>query len=181
MSKIIVMEEYQSSNRLVQVKGAVILDFINSQSSKIEERIKLLEMYGIKDIDPKKWYSQQSWLNALKKSIAGPMSAKIISQRIVSNLTFPEEITNLEQAIFALDQAYQMNHRKGYVGYYKMLKCNIDERNIIFDVNTPYPNSFDSGVLLQLWRCFKPNAVVAQVEGKYDKSSSGTTMHTLTW
>lgn len=126
-------------------------------------------------IDNNDWYQQQDWLDALKEmsSRLGDDALSQIGMKIPENALFPEQVEDMDSALKSIDIAYHMNHRKngrimfdpssgimlegiGHYGYSR----NGDERVIVCECDTPYPCTFDKGVLTAMAQKFNPNAYV---------------------
>lgn len=116
----------------VEVNGQTILSFLNAVPNNdfAQNIIKnTLKKYNLADIQPTSWYSQKSWLSAFEEISRKFGKATLFSmgKAIPENAIFPPQINDIESALKAINMAYNMNHRNGDIGYYKLL--SFDEEN----------------------------------------------------
>ena len=178
-----VMKKFEASSASVMVNGETILAFVKAVPSSVGSRLETLKKYGIDNPQPGKFYSQQSWLNAFKEVAEkiGPTTLRLIGKLIPANAQFPPQIKDAQTAFESLNTAYQMNHKGGEIGYYKLVSFDLEKKTLIMEVNTPYPEDFDSGILLGLFDKFKPKGVIRQPELLKERRSTGVLVYTLTW
>lgn len=177
--------EALTANPGTKVKGAVLINFVQSSEKHIIRRLQDLGFATIDDIKPENWYDQQIWLNALKNLVAtGIVTTRIVGQDIIKDLFSKNMLspkgTNLTNVFNMLNLAYQKNHH-GYAGYYKLIRCNLKEKVVEIEVNTPYPEEFDNGVLLELWRKYKPENATFNIKSTVEKTPEGLRIYMLTW
>lgn len=162
-----------STNSEVEVNGETILSFVKAVEKTSKNRLDVLKKHGIDNPTPGKWYSQQKWFDAFKDIIDLSTSLKLIGQAIPNFAKFPPDINTLSEAFSSLNIAYRVNHRGGEIGYYKLESLSLKERKIIMHINTPYPKEFDKGILIGLWRKFKPNDILSSnVSCSYSEADS---------
>ncbi|AHB41572.1 hypothetical protein P148_SR1C00001G0782 [candidate division SR1 bacterium RAAC1_SR1_1] len=174
------MTKFKASSKDVQVNGETILAFVNAVASSKNSKLEVLKKKGISDPAPGKWYSQQAWLDAFEaiNQSLGPVNMKMIGKAIPKNAKFPP-IKNLKEAYELLDQAYHSNHRGGEIGYYKLISYDANAKMLQMECNTPYPESFDEGIILGLFDMFKPTgAFMARV--KQTPKTTGI-LYTMNW
>ncbi len=148
------------------VNGATIMSIISGLFSLKFIGYKYLVEEGIVDLvpDSKHWYPQQKWLNAMKK-IANNISLITLYQigrKIPENAIFPNNITDIKNALYSIDIAYHMNHKDGDVllynsetgellpgiGNYKVV--SIENNCAIMECDTPYPCEFEEGIIFAI-------------------------------
>ncbi|MBU1166932.1 hypothetical protein KKC60_00795 [Patescibacteria group bacterium] len=154
----------------IEVNGQTVYAIVDGMGPIKPTGIQILEENGIKDLDPKAWYSQQDWLNAFKliSDKIGPHTLFSIGKKIPENARFPAEIDDIEKALASIDVAYHMNHRidgepmfnpkdgsmKEGIGHYAYKKIGDSEVEIKCD--NPYPCQFDQGIITAMANRFKP-------------------------
>jgi len=177
-----VMKKFEASSDLVRVNGETILSFVKAVPASEDSRKEILKKYGINDPQPGQWYSQQAWLNAFKEisEKVGVITLKLIGKAIPKNAKFPPQIKETKEAFEMLDKAYKMNHKGGFIGEYKFLSFDAKKREIKMEINTPYPEDFDAGIMLGLFEKFKPKDAFKQPNVRMEKRSTGI-VYTLTW
>jgi len=142
----------------VEVNGETVLSVINALNMGQDFRREVLKRNGINDPQPGQWYSQESWLKGFREiaSKLGDNTLYRIGTAIPENAQFPPDVDNLEKALAIIDVAYNMNHRNGEIGYYKLLSFNAQERKAVMECKNPYPSEFDRGIITTMLRKFKP-------------------------
>ena len=172
------MRKFEASSEVVKVNGETILAFAEAIPNLKEQRLATLKKHGLMPIAGQ-WYPQQKWLDAFKEIAGGSqVSLKLIGQAIIDHAKFPP-IDNTEQAFKVLDKAYKLNHKGGYIGYYKFVSFDQQKKEIVMDINTPYPEEFDKGILLSLFRRFKPTNALNKVHCEIKRKD--TLIYRLTW
>lgn len=179
---MVIMKKFEASSALVKVNGETILSFVKAVPSSEVSRREILKKYGIDNPEPGKWYSQQAWLNAFKEITerVGVINLRLIGKTIPKSAKFPPEIKETKQAFEMLDKAYKMNHRGGEIGEYKLISFDSKKRELKMDVNTPYPEDFDAGIILGLFDKFKPTDIIRQPNVRMEKKENGI-IYTLSW
>ncbi|MDA3893805.1 MAG: hypothetical protein PF517_19245 [Salinivirgaceae bacterium] len=128
------MDQYKAFDRNVEVNGETVATIINAFPEYLTEHaIKILKMHGIENAIPGEWYSQVNWLNAFADISRkfGDNTLFEIGKAIPANAKFPNNIETLEDALNSIDKAYQMNHRNGEIGFYKLVNFNECEKNAL--------------------------------------------------
>lgn len=150
------MAQFQAFEKGVQVMGRAVLAFVDGMQCSQNRALQVLSKNGIINVDPNKWYCQQSFLNAFK-TIAeeiGPYALYCIGTKIPQNAQFPPDIDSLDKALESIDIAYHMNHRGGQIGSYNFYKS--EEGLLLFRCENPYPCEFDRGIIEGMARKFTP-------------------------
>ncbi len=122
----------------------------------LSEGLGLLAEHGISHVDPEGWYPQQPYLEMFRAIEArhGEAALRAMARQVPDTSKFPPGIRTLEQALQALDIAYQLNHRGGEIGTYACLPMGPRSLEMVCD--TPYGCAFDMGILDALIEAFKP-------------------------
>ncbi|AYB34585.1 hypothetical protein [Chryseolinea soli] len=152
------MAQFIPFDSKVQVNGQTILSVVNALHSGQETRRIILEKNGIKDPKPGAWFPQSAWLKAFEEisKTIGSYTLFSIGKAIPEHATFPPEIDSLEKALSSIHVAYQMNHRGGEIGYYKLVWFDGPARKAMMECKNPYPSEFDRGIITTMLRRFKP-------------------------
>jgi hypothetical protein len=151
------MAEYVPFSPNVEVNGETVLSFSNALPSYGGVMQQVLSNNGIKNPLPGKWYKQKDWLNAFKQigEEYGPHTLFLIGNAIPKNAIFPKNIVTLEDALNSINIAYHTNHRKGDIGYYKLLSIDIEQKRAVMECKNPYPSHFDMGIIISMARMYK--------------------------
>lgn len=129
-----------------------------------QRRVKtMLAERGITDIDPNNWYDLEVVLSVTDElaNSVGPNVLVEIGKYVPKNAQFPPEIDSFDKALMTLNVAYQMNHRNGNIGEYKVNQEDAKTFKVI--ANTPYPSKFNLGLLRGLARKFNSFARIEEV------------------
>ncbi|MBU0765274.1 MAG: hypothetical protein KJ607_10615 [Bacteroidetes bacterium] len=174
------MAQFVAFEKGIEVNGETVLSIVNAMEGFEEFARTILEINGIEDPTPGKWYSQQAWLEAFRQ-IAEKVGEKTlfnIGKAIPENARFPAEINNVLDALASIDVAYHMNHRnsegevlydpvtgeiKQGIGHYSLVEFNQKERNAVMECPNPYPSHFDRGIITTMVRKFAPEAAGVHV------------------
>jgi len=166
------MAQYVAFEKTVEVNGQTILASVNAFPEYMRSiGIKLLETNGIVSPTRDKWFNQQAWLDTFKEigSKFGSNTLIEIGKNIPNAADFPSEIKNLETALKSIDVAYHMNHRKGDIGFYKLISFELSAKKAIMECKNPYPCFFDKGIIISMSRKFIPNGAT-QIDVNLDKT-----------
>jgi len=153
------MAQFIAFDLKVEVNGQTVLSVINGVSDSYKERIyNILARFQILDPQPNTWYNQQNWLDAFKEIAEniGKFTLFSIGKSIPTSADFPKEIDKLEKALKSINLAYQMNHRGGEIGYYRLLEFDDTKRRAVMECKNPYPCHFDRGIITAMVRRFRP-------------------------
>lgn len=168
------MAQYIPFDTSVEVNGETILSFTKAIPVYETQMLELLARHNIVNPESGQWYPQVSWLSAFKEvgEKYGSNTLFAIGKAIPENAQFPPDIDNLEKALSAINVAYQMNHRNGEIGHYKLIDFQEENRLAIMECKNPYPSSFDKGIITTMTRKFKPaTSIITRVELDEDKPS----------
>jgi hypothetical protein len=153
------MTQYQAFSTGVEIWGASMLGCIEGLTKAglpPAEGFRLLAEGGIPEVAPGGWYPQQPYLDMLHALEAryGEATLRAMAKQIPDTSRFPPGIGTLEQAVQALDIAYQLNHRGGDIGHYACVP--LGPRTLELQCRNPYGCAFDQGILDALIQAFKP-------------------------
>lgn len=142
----------------VEVKGEAILSIVNAFVSKEQKMKEILKNNGIENPQSGNWYSQASYLNGYKEigKTFGPAILFRIGTVIPDNAVFPSNVNSIEKALNSIDIAYNMNHRNGEIGYYKVMEFDKENRRAVMKCKNPYHSIFDRGLILAMLIKFMP-------------------------
>jgi len=144
----------------VEVKGEAILSIVNAFVSKEEQMLQILDKHNIKDLQAEQWYKMTDYLASYEEigNVFGPATLFRIGTVIPENAEFPPDIDTLEKALNSIDIAYNMNHRNGDIGYYKVNSFDEDSKRAVMECKNPYHSTFDRGLILAMLIKFMPKA-----------------------
>jgi hypothetical protein len=161
----------------VEVTGQTILSFLLGLGNHKDMALKVLESHSIVNLEPRKWYSQQAWLDSFKElaKIFHPNTLTYLGRKIPENSNFPQEFNDISLALQSIDWAYHLNHRidgvvlfnyasgvmKEGIGHY--LFEQTDPHKVILKCNTPYPCDFDRGIIDAIAFRFRPPGTTPRV------------------
>ena len=131
----------------VEVNGETVRAMVAGMSELAPFARKALAAHGVSEPQPGQWYPQQAWLEAFREiaETLGPNTLFRIGCKIVDHAHFPSGIGSIEEALAAIDVAYQMNHRGGDIGSYEFVRTTPRSGRVI--CRNPYPSDFDRGII----------------------------------
>lgn len=150
------MVQFKAFETCVEVKGAAVLAIIKGLEYSREIAESMLEKNGIPSVSADAWYPQQSFLDAFKtiSESLGPHTLYSIGTMIHKSADFPENIQTLEEALRSVNVAYQMNHRGGDIGYYRLYISEAGDYRMV--CRNPYPCEFDRGIIEGIASTYSP-------------------------
>jgi hypothetical protein len=95
-----------------------------------------------------------------------------LGKSIPENASFPPEVNNIEAGLYAINAAYSTHHQ-GYVGFYRMVEHDLENKRIVMQCYNPYPCSFDRGVITGMARKFQTGVRVELDKTKPFKENGG--------
>jgi hypothetical protein len=148
------MAQFVAMSPDVEVNGETVRSVILGMGTFKPRAVSILAEHGIEDPRPGRWYSQQGWLNAFRHIAdeIGPNTLYQIGMKIPESAKFPSQIRTVENALEAIDVAYHMNHRGGYIGHYRYEAAGPAAARIVCD--NPYPCEFDRGIIQAMAKRF---------------------------
>jgi hypothetical protein len=158
------MPLFKSPTPGVVIYGTSILSMVDGMGAFRSNALKILEENGIKDIKPNNLYSQQKFLNSLKiiYERLGDVTIKVIGMKIPDKVQLPSNIESIDQILHSIDRIYNMNHQGGDCGHYKFEKTGKSEGIIVVD--TPYPCSFDIGLIEAFMNKFREDGSIPSLK-----------------
>ncbi|MDN4164092.1 hypothetical protein QWY31_01200 [Cytophagales bacterium LB-30] len=147
------MAEFIPFDPQVEVKGEIILTYVNALPYYQSMIQTVLYRYGIKHLFPDSWYLQRDWLNAFRELslMYGSHALFLIGKAIAK----PSNKKSLKEALEEIDSAYHMCHRNGEIGYYKLTMMDHGQRMATMECQNPYPSYFDMGMIISTARFHK--------------------------
>ncbi|HEX8434158.1 hypothetical protein [Archangium sp.] len=172
----------------VEVQGQSIIAVVGGLQLLKNKALRLLAENGIQTLEPLGWYPLRDALAAIHSihEKIGPSTLRAVGRQVPEHIRFSPEVRTLEQALRALDAAYQQNHRGqvgGNIGGYRLESVSARSARLVCD--NPYPCDFDQGILEALCERFRPkDSVWMRVEhgahGCRQQSGFACTYH-VTW
>ena len=174
--------ETDPGNDLIEVNGNTIYSVMDGLGYLRSLSTDYLLKFGIGTLeednfilDTNKWYPYNKWLDAFDAIIQdiGEQLLYKIGLSIPKNAFFPRKVNNIESAIKSINIAYHMNHRQNkkllyckesgkmnnIIGQYKCIKIE-NENRLVCECSTPYPCSFDKGIIEAMSRKFEINSCI---------------------
>lgn len=154
------MAQYEPFDTGVEARGETLIAIeqaLSRFSAEYQQRARrAMAEYGIENPAPDEWYPQQAELNTLE-TIADELEPHIIDrlgEQIPDFAEWPDDISDVASALRSINEAYQLNHRGGDIGYYEFEKT--DDRTGAVECRNPYPCLFDRGLIRSVAREFSP-------------------------
>lgn len=170
----------------IQVRGAGILSLIDAMSLFRKQAQEMLDSHGLGSVVEDQWYPLQQVLDTFVSIEAkiGPNTIKAIGRNIPGRVLLPPHIATLEQALGTLDAAYRMNHRsEATLGSYSYSSLGARSAQVISA--SPYPCSFDEGLLEGMSERFRPKDSlwlrIEHDERGCRKSGAASCRYRVTW
>ncbi len=164
------MIQFKSFDPAIEVSGKAMLSVIDGMGIFKNIGIEILKRHGIHDVNPYKWYSQQAWLDSFKEiyETIGEATLVKIGESVPYNAAWPENIKNLEDALYAINVSFHLNHRKNGkilydadnniffqgIGEYIIEKNN--DKDFLVICKNSYPCDFDRGIITGTVKKYKP-------------------------
>ena len=153
--------QFRAFEEGIEVSGYAVMSVVEGMGVFRETALRILEDHGIRNPVTDEWYKQQSWLNAFEQIAEniGDATLYSIGMKIPENASWPDNIDSIEAALYSIDIAYHMNHRKNGkvmynsvtgqmtegIGHYEYEKVSEMEAHVI--CANPYPCEFDRGII----------------------------------
>ncbi len=146
------MAQYKSYNPNAQVIGRSILPMIMGMGDRAKP---YLERYGLANVEPDEWYSQQDFLSACRdvaNGEGGTMDFVSIGMNIPAMVNFPPEIDSVRTILLSFNDAYHMNQRNDESGWEV---TEVGPGHFVCVSSNPFPHDFDYGVIYGFVRRFR--------------------------
>ncbi|WP_408959794.1 hypothetical protein [Natrinema sp. 74] len=168
---------YDGSLEDAEVIGRSPLSYVaagESVSSFVGKQItnKLAE-YGLEDIESEEWYPLAIPLAMLydMRDEYGGVRMRNMGQNVPKHVEFPPNLTDVDNALRGIDQAYHQNHRGDGIGSYEFRMDGENEG--VMTCENPYPCEFDKGLIQGVARKFADNPVDVEEVGDECRSDGG--------
>jgi hypothetical protein len=196
-------EDYKN----IQILGAVVQVVLDGFGSFTLLASKILlesglgkmdaEGVGMAQLEPTKWYPLSSFLSAFQRIGAefGDFTLKQSGQTVHKNATVPPEyLTAMVKTFQVLDMGYHLNHAidgkpmfnpqtgemtEG-IGHFKYREVP-GKKQIIVEVDTPYPCAFDEGICLGISQRYDQSSKVTHDPKICRKKGSPICIYNITW
>lgn len=147
----------------VEVIGHSIVTMAEAAGAFRRRVYDILKDCGIKDIDPKRWYRAQMWLDALKiiQNQVGDATLFNMGVEVSRTANVPPEVNSIEKVFSLFVVIYEMHHRGNQPKSWDIQK--LGERMFRMTNWNPYPHEFNRGITWGFADRFKPRASVVSV------------------
>jgi hypothetical protein len=161
--------------------------FRNFNSAEVKPYLdEILQKYGLKSIDPDKWYPSQLALDLYKllvKKAGGMFDLVAIGMQMVEDAPYPEKVDSIHTVMAMLPEGYKMGIRnyppdEGYVIEH------LGDRHVRVHEYLPYPHDIMYGYIYGLARRFAPKGTNLSVIRTYmvpDDPDAGGAVYDITW
>jgi hypothetical protein len=197
--------QFKAFEQGIEVNGQTVYAFVDGMGSFKTLGEQYMSSVGIGvmkkgkwifDIDG--WYPQQAWLDAfamVAREVGDGVLYKI-GRAIPTNAKFPSGISDMYDAIRAIDIAYHINHRQngkgclydaetgtmregiGHYGYEQMPGKNL----ILSESHNPYPCAFDQGLITAMAQIYDIRAFIIHDDSKpCRKNGAETCTYLVSW
>ncbi|WP_306055226.1 hypothetical protein [Natronococcus wangiae] len=144
--------------------GESVSSFVGKQiTSKLAE-------YGLEDIESDEWYPLKIPLAMLydMRDEYGEVRMRNMGQNVPEHVEFPPELSEVEDALQGINQAYTQNHRGTEIGSYEFRNEGPNEGVMICE--NPYPCEFDKGLIKGVAKKFADSYVTVEEVGDQCRS-----------
>jgi len=180
------METLCAFDSNTEVSGQAMLAMVDCMDS--EHIAPIMLKHGLSDkFDPDTWYPMQLWLDIFQEILdqqgfQGTLNLVDIGRRYADTAILPEDVGTLDDAIIAVNDTYQLNHRNGYAG--EMSIVIMGDGNMQVIDHTPYPCDFTYGMLYGLAHRFKKerrSPIVSHDNSSCRKRRDDTCTYNISW
>ncbi len=137
--------------------------FINASDDLLRSKVEEIYIsFGLQEALKKEWLSAELWFNTLKE-IQHYSGEDFIYEtaKKINLINSKETESGLENALHSLVSAYEKNHRNGECGEIKITKFDIENQRAYVQCQTPYPDKFWQGIILNTAKKNKPKNAVS--------------------
>lgn len=176
------MAQFVGFDPNVLVSGQSMMIIIQAMGKRV---CPLLKKHGMENIQPDLWYPQQPYLDFFREIALGDFRSVLISigMLVPTLMYWPENVQTIIQALFFIDEVYQMNHKGGTIGSYQAVQTR--ERQIEMRCENPYPCDFDYGLIYGAAKLYQPAdehiLVTHASTGRCRKYGGDTCVYTVSW
>ncbi len=180
------MESLQVFDPGTEVSGRAMMALYSCMDK--EHIMPIMHKHGLSDkFDVDSWHPMQLWLDIFQEIIdqqgfQGTLNLVDIGHRYADTALLPEDVSTLDDAIIAVNDTYQLNHRSGYAGELSIVIMGDGQMQIID--HTPYPCDFTYGMLYGLASRFKKEGrtpIVRHDDYSCRKRGDDTCTYDVTW
>ncbi len=146
-----------------EVSGQAMLALIECVVA--DEITPILQKHHIDrdSLKPEDWYPLQRWLDVLsdimaQKDFQSTLNLVDIGRTYAQTAYLPDDINSLEDALIAINDTHQLNHRNGYAGEMMMIIMGPGHLQVVD--HTPYPENFTYGMIYGLAHRFRGKDVI---------------------
>ncbi|MFP8954699.1 4-vinyl reductase [Natrialbaceae archaeon A-arb3/5] len=132
-----------------------------------------LAAYGLEEIEDDEWYSLKIPLAMLydMRDEYGGVRMRNMGRNVPEHVEFPPELTEVENALRGINQAYTQNHRGTDIGFYEFEQEGPTEGVMICE--NPYPCEFDKGLIKGVAKKFADSRVTVEEVGDQCRAEGG--------
>lgn len=142
----------------VEVNGEVVCQVaagLRELSDDAETRgQEIIAENGITSPQSEAWYPLREWLDALEEigATLGNEALTRLGRKVPEGVRWPPNVDSANGGFSTVNEAYQMNHRGGDIGYYEFRETDEREQTVV--CANPYPCPFDKGIIEGTLRAF---------------------------
>lgn len=177
------MQQFKTLDNTVEVRGAAVMSIVDGVPAAFTETAKeILADHGIEELDPDEWYPQQAYLDAYQQIVddIGESTLRRIGESTPENAEWPPGVSTPFEALASIDDAYNMNHRGGDIGYYDVKR--VDETTAHVECKTPYPCEYDQALVEATAEQFAEGVVRLREVGEQCRADGGDhCVYEVTW
>lgn len=158
------MSQFRAFSSDIEVKGELLKPVVEGMGVYRRKALQILLANGISDLSSERWYSQQSWLDALEEivDIIGHEYLYVVGQKAQERAELPPDVNTIEKGLSAIDRVYRENHRGGEAGAYEFHNIGSTSAKVI--CRNPNPCHYDKGIIEAMATRLKPNCTLPIVE-----------------
>lgn len=179
------MQAQRGPRPTIEVNGETLLATVAVLRETGPVGQEILTRHGLDRVEPGQWLPQELCFAAFQEITArlGDQALYAIGHRIPDHARFPPGIDGVERALRALGAAYQVNHRGGVIGVYRVRFAEPGSAEV--ECQNPYPSAFDHGLLQGLLDRYTAGSGRSEVQLATDrptrKTGGASCTFRLTW
>lgn len=146
------MTLYIATNPRAEVSAEFLLSFLRYAGTSTVLLRKALDQNGLPVISPTNWYSQQSFLNALREleSWVGAEELCCLGEAVGFRFPLPVSCRDVQESLHNMGLIYRFSHRGSIAEAITHIPNDDHSAKLISE--TPYPDSFEQGIFLGITR-----------------------------
>jgi len=179
------MQAHRGFGPKIEVNGETLLATVAVLREAGLPGQEILNRHGLDRVEPGQWFPQEHCFAAFREisTRMGDQTLFAIGHRIPDHARFPPGIDGPDRALRALGAAYQVNHRGGVIGVYRVRFLGPGQAEV--ECQNPYPSAFDHGLLQGLLDRYTAGSGRAKVHLDEDRptrrSGGASCTFRLTW